>query len=160
MKHLYTEIEIDAPVERVWDVFFDVENYPSWNPFIKSFKGQIERGKKFHVTIQTPGSPPMHFNPRCLKLDKPYELRWLGRLFIPRLFDGEHIFELKALVGNKTRFVQREKFKGILVPFLWGGLKSKTKKGFVLMNQKLKELVENRTKEIKSIQSPDMELTV
>jgi hypothetical protein len=84
----------------------------------------------------------MTFKPTCLKLVKDKEFRWLGRLWMPGLFDGEHIFELIDNGNHRIRFVQREKFKGLLVPLLWKQLDTGTRKGFELMNQKLKERAE------------------
>ena len=34
MKELQSEIEINAPAERVWEVLADFASYPRWNPFI------------------------------------------------------------------------------------------------------------------------------
>ncbi len=142
MKHLYTEIDINAPVEKVWDILLDFEHYPDWNPFIKSIEGNAGVGDRLKVIIHSPDSSPMKFTPVCLKLENKTEFRWVGRLLIPGIFDGEHIFQLKEMIGDQTRFIQREKFKGILVPFFWRGLKTKTRKGFQLMNEKIKELAE------------------
>jgi len=143
MKKITTEIEINAPVEKVWAVLTDFNNYPKWNPFIISIDGDIKEGKQFKVILQQPDSKPMTFKPICLKLEKNKEFRWLGHLFIAGLFDGEHIFELQALNDGKTRFIQKENFKGLLVPLLWKQLDTKTRAGFELMNEKVKELAEN-----------------
>ncbi|MFC2087064.1 SRPBCC domain-containing protein [Bacteroidota bacterium] len=84
----------------------------------------------------------MIFKPRGLKFSVNKEFRWLGHLFFPGIFDGEHIFELIEVDNNSTRFIQRENFSGILVPFLWKQLNTKTRKGFELMNDKIKEMAE------------------
>jgi hypothetical protein len=57
------------------------------------------------------------------------------------IFDGEHYFMLIDLDNGQTRFIHGEKFGGILVPFMEKTL-GKTKKGFELMNQALKEQCE------------------
>lgn len=142
MKNIKTEIEINAPTSRVWSILTDFEQYPSWNPFIKSFEGQPAVGKHFKVTIQQPGSKPMTFNPKCLKFETDKEFSWLGHLFIKGLFDGEHIFELNDMGEGKTHFVQREIFKGILVPLLWKQLNTKSRRGFEMMNESLKKKAE------------------
>ena len=143
MKKITTEIEINAPVETVWSVLTDFDKYPDWNPFIKSVEGEVKEGMVFKVKLQQPDSKPMLFKPKCIKLEKNKEFRWLGHLFFTGLFDGEHIFKLESLNTNKTKFIQSEQFKGILVPLLWKQLDTKTRKGFELMNEKLKELAEN-----------------
>ncbi len=148
MKRISTDIIIYAPKEIVWKVLTDFKSYPDWNPFIKLFKRVPEKGRRFKVVIQQPGSKPMTFSPVCLELSDNSELRWLGSLGFKGLFDGEHIFELFDEEYGKTRFVQRENFSGILVPLLWKQLDKKTRKGFELMNEALKERAEKTYREI------------
>lgn len=80
----------------------------------------------------------MTFRPTVLKAEPNRELRWLGHLLIPGLFDGEHIFTIEPLGANRVRFVQREIFTGLLVPLLASGLDTDTRRGFEEMNQALK----------------------
>ena len=83
----------------------------------------------------------MRFRPKVLKVVPNRELRWLGRLVLPRLFDGEHIFELEAVGPRRTKFVQSERFRGIFVPFLRGSLERDVRRGFEEMNQALRARV-------------------
>jgi len=69
------------------------------------------------------------------------ELRWLGRLGLPRLFDGEHIFQIEPLGPIRSRFVQRERFRGLLVPLLARSLSRDARRGFEEMNRALRERV-------------------
>lgn len=142
MRELRTEIDINAPVEKVWSILTDFDSYPDWNPFIKLFEGRPIEGGTFKVTIHQPEAKPMTFKPKCLKLEVDKEFRWLGSLFFKGLFDGEHIFELHDMGNGTTHFVQREKFNGVLVPILWKQLDTQARKGFEMMNAKLKELAE------------------
>lgn len=145
MKELRTEIIIKAPAQTVWKILTDFDKYPAWNPFITSLDGDVKAGRKFKVVIQPPGSRAMTFKPVCLEYSENRNFRWLGHLFIPGLFDGEHIFELKELENETTQLIQREKFNGILVPLLWKQLNTNTRKGFEAMNRKLKERAEEQT---------------
>ena len=92
MKELNTEIEINASANKVWDVLTDFKSFPGWNPFIQKIEGKIEVGAKLEVFIQPPDSKGMTFKPTLLKVEPNREIRWLGHLFFPGLFDGEHIF--------------------------------------------------------------------
>ncbi|HAC16553.1 MAG TPA: SRPBCC domain-containing protein [Bacteroidetes bacterium] len=143
MKQLYTEIEINASAQKVWSVLTNFGDYPEWNPFIRYFEGQPEEGQQFKVTIQQPDSNAMTFQPVCLAYKENKEFRWSGHLLFKGLFDGEHIFKLEDLGNGKTKFIHKEKFKGILVPVLWKQLDTTTRKGFQLMNDELKYLAEN-----------------
>ena len=78
--------------------------------------------------------------PSVLKAEPNQELAWLGRLVVPGIFDGEHHLQLQPRDGG-TLFVQREAFRGILLPFV-GGVLEKTRRGFVQMNAALKQRAE------------------
>ena len=88
----------------------------------------------------------MTFKPRVTRISEERELRWLGRLLVPGLFDGEHIFEIKPTGKGRIRFVQREQFKGILVPLLWRSLNKNTRQGFTEMNAALKKRAEQEAR--------------
>lgn len=133
-----TEIQINAPIETVWDVLTDFDHYPNWNPFIKSISGKLEVGKTLKVTIQPPNSGIMRFKPRILELATKQKIKWLGHLLVPGIFDGKHSFELIPVGDGRTRFVQSEEFKGLLVPLMASKLNRDTRKGFEEMNQSLK----------------------
>lgn len=142
MKELRSEIEIQAPAERVWMLLTDFAAFPHWNPFIRRASGKIQVGERLEVQIQPPGARGMTFRPRVLKAEPQRELRWLGHLLIPGLFDGEHIFTIESLASNRIRFIQREVFSGLLVPLLARGLDAGTQRGFEEMNQALKARAE------------------
>ena len=83
----------------------------------------------------------MTFKPTVLAAEPGRELRWLGRLLVPGVFDGEHRFRLEPLPDGRTRFIQSERFTGILVALLRKTL-DKTQLGFEQMNGALKQRVE------------------
>ncbi|HTB31082.1 MAG TPA: SRPBCC domain-containing protein [Bacteroidia bacterium] len=141
-KEIKTEITINALPAKVWAVLTDFENYPNWNPFIKSISGKVAVGKKINTRLEPPGAKGMTFTPTVLAYEKNKEFRWLGHLLFQGLFDGEHKFELIASGNDTTIFRQSEKFSGILIPLFKKMLDTNTVNGFNLMNQKLKELAE------------------
>jgi hypothetical protein len=143
MREIRTEVEIAAPRERVWAVLADFARHAEWNPFIRSIKGELKVGGQLEIRIHPPGGKAMTFEPELIRAVPSEELRWIGRVLLQGIFDGEHIFELKPIDnGERTRFVQREEFRGVLVPFLWRTLNTDTRRGFEEMNQALKERVE------------------
>jgi hypothetical protein len=142
-KEISSQITINAVSEKVWKILIDFENYPLWNPFIKSLSGKVEVGNKIKVRIEPPGGNAMQFSPKILVYKPNEEIKWLGHLIFPGLFDGEHRFEVIDDGDDTTTFRQSEKFSGILVVFFKKMLDINTTNGFNLMNQKLKELAEN-----------------
>lgn len=143
-KEIKTEILINATTGKVWSILTNFDNFPNWNPFIKSIKGDVKVGNKITVKIEPPEAKGMTFKPKILTFETNKELKWLGHLLFAGLFDGEHKFELIDNGNGTTTFRQSEKFKGILVPLFKKQLDNNTKKGFEEMNNKLKELAEQQ----------------
>jgi len=140
LKEIHTNIVIKATPEKIWKVLTDFGNYPNWNPFIRSIEGTVARGNQISVRITPPGARGMTLKPKVLRFDSNKELRWLGHLIIPGLFDGEHMFKLTDNGNGTTTFIQSEHFGGILVPLFRKLLDKNTRDGFILMNKKLEEL--------------------
>lgn len=143
-KEIKTEILINALPEKVWAIFSDFNNYPNWNPFIKSLAGDVKVGNKITVKIEPYNSKPMTFKPKVLAFEANKEMRWIGHLLFAGLFDGRHQFELIDNGNGTTTFKQSEVFKGILMPFFSKKKMGNTRKGYEAMNQKLKELAEKK----------------
>lgn len=140
-KQLSSEITINSSAERVWELITDFDDFPQWNPFIRRATGEIRTGAKLEVFIQPSRTKGMTFQPKVLTVDPPHELRWLGRLYLPWLFDGEHALIIEPSGENSVKFIQREKFTGLLVPFTPGLLRD-TQRGFEEMNRELKQRAE------------------
>ena len=139
---LGTEIDINASGERVWRVLTDFGAYREWNPFITSISGQVRRGARLKVRVQPPGGRGMTFRPTVLAADPDRELRWVGRLLLPGIFEGEHAFLITPLENGRVRLRQQETFRGLLVPLLRRLLDGQTRAGFEAMNRALKERAE------------------
>ena len=142
MKELRSQIEIEAPAERVWQVLTDFAAYPEWNPFIRRVNGRPEVEEQLVVRMRPSGTRRLTFRPTVMKVEPNRQLRWLGHLLVPGLFDGEHIFEIEELDRERVLFVQREVFKGLLVPLLARTLERDTQRGFEEMNRALRERAE------------------
>ena len=143
MHQIITDIEIASTPAQIWSVLTDFESFPDWNPFIRAIQGSVAKGSRLSVSVQPSTGRTMAFKPRVLVADTNVELRWLGRLLVPGIFDGEHFF--KILPGTSpgcTRFVQGEIFGGLLVRLMRHNLEGATKAGFVAMNAALKVRVE------------------
>lgn len=142
MREIITAIEIAAPAERVWRILTDFASYPAWNPFIPEIRGEPTVGERLAVCIRPAGRKGTTFWPTLLNVVPQRELRWRGRVFVPGIFDGEHAFALEPLGARRVRFVQREAFRGLLVPLVWRWMAAPTRHGFGAMNRALKARAE------------------
>ena len=142
MKHeLRTEITIDAPPERVWEILMDLEHYPEWNPFVTSARGTPEVGQRLVNRLEEPSGRAMTIKPTVTARDEGAVFEWLGHLGVRGVFDGRHRFEVRPADGG-THFRQDEYFSGVLVRPLRKSLDTGTLRGFEVMNQALKERAE------------------
>ncbi|WP_101295167.1 SRPBCC domain-containing protein [Halegenticoccus soli] len=142
MHEIRATTEIDAPPEIVWRVLTAFDRYPEWNPFL-TVVGRPNYGAHLVVEVRPPGRSAARFRPTVTAVERGRELRWLGHLFAPGLFDGEHRFALEPLNdGDRTRFVQSESFRGALAGPLARWLGPATERGFREMNGALKERAE------------------
>jgi hypothetical protein len=134
-----TEIIINAPPERVWALLTDSVAHAGWNPMIADVSGRFTPGQRVRLTMRTPTGDTMTFRPRVLVADPGRELRWLGRLGLPRLFDGEHYFRLIP-EADGTRLLHGERFRGVL---LWAMDVQQFRAGFEAGNAALKTMAED-----------------
>jgi hypothetical protein len=106
------EIEIDAPIERVWAVLTAIEQWPTWNPDVKSVSiagGPVEVGSSFRWKAGpgTISSIVEHF-------DSPRLIAWSGTTLGIRAF---HVWRLRAHDG-KTRASTEESYDGLVARIL------------------------------------------
>ena len=141
MKEVYSEIQINASASVVWDILTDFEKFGEWNPFIKEISGTLKEGSELRIFIEPPNSKGMEFKPTLKKVETEKKIQWLGKIWIPKLFDGEHSWTINQIDDNTVLFIQKERFTGIFIPFFSKLLKN-TKSGFEMMNQNLKQRAE------------------
>jgi hypothetical protein len=142
---LQADIEIQATPDQVWEVLTDFTGYRDWNPFIVEASGTPRPGQRLELHMRLPGRRPMTFRPEVLDADPGRKLRWLGRLLLPGLFDGEHSFTIEPIGPERVRLTQHEEFRGLLAPLLLVRIGEPTLAGFHQMNQALKVRVEQPT---------------
>jgi hypothetical protein len=146
MKQIRSDIEVGTSEERLWNVLTDFQAFPEWNPFIPRAGGEVRPGARLRLYIRPPGGRGMSVQPTLLKVEPGRELRWLGHLIMPGLFDGEHYFILDHIGHDRMRLTQGEVFTGVLVPLLSvTGLLKNTLRGFEEMNRALKSRAEQGT---------------
>ncbi|HEX2156760.1 MAG TPA: SRPBCC domain-containing protein, partial [Actinomycetes bacterium] len=107
---LQAEIEIQASAEQVWEALTDFAAYRDWNPFIVQASGTARPGHRLELRMRL-NDRTMTFRPQVLEADPGRKLRWLGRLLMPGLFDGEHSFTIQPTGPGRVRLIQQEVFR-------------------------------------------------
>jgi hypothetical protein len=142
MRIIEDTVDIQAPAATVWQVLTDTDRYQDWNPFMPRLSGRLTPGERLTITVR-PGTRTMTFRPTVLAVEDGTLICWRGRLGMPGLFDGEHELRLEPTADGGTRFVQRERFTGLLVPMMPRVLDD-TATGFAAMNVALRDRAELR----------------
>lgn len=140
-KTIQTEIIIEAPAERVWQILTNLKAYSLWNPFIIKSEGEIKTQAKLkHVMLN--GQKKFTFKPIVQRVEENHYFDWIGRLFFPGIFDGHHFFKIEKMNENQVKLVHGEEFSGLLSGFLFKKIGEQTRANFVRMNQAVKTLAE------------------
>lgn len=138
------EVVIEASPPQVWSTIIDFQHYDRWNTQLEFLSGQAKPGGKLHLRLSVDGAAPYEFKPAISHWEEHEKLAWLAITGFPRVFDGEHFFELKGLEGDKTLLVNREEYRGVLSLIMKHlPMMEKAPEGFEKMNQELKNYIEN-----------------
>jgi hypothetical protein len=138
-----TEIDIDSPIERVWEVLCDFGSYSEWNPMIRSADGVARKGERVTLRFHPDGQKEHVFRPRLTVVDPCGELRWLGNPRFPGLIDSQHYFILTDAGGGTTHLLHGTVYYGLLVPLMRSWIEASTRIPFEDMNKALRSRVES-----------------
>ena len=143
-----TSIDINAPVQRVWDIMMNGGGHNNWDPFMKDCAWSINTmaGETTAATLDG----QYKFTPLVITHNKNDEFRWRGNILCDCCCYGEHVFIAQENGSNKTHFIQNETFGGCLsnvccccYPCL---LLAPTSNNFVKLNKALKQEAEKQDK--------------
>jgi hypothetical protein len=140
-KSISTEIVINAPKEKVWDILTDFKNYKEWNPFIVNIDGELGVNNRLTNTMLN-GNKTFVFKPKILKVLPNQYFDWLGSLFVKGIFDGHHYFEIEELPEGRVKLKHGENFSGILSSYILKKIGDETRNNFIKMNQAIKMTAE------------------
>ena len=132
------EIEIDASPQVVWEVLTRFENWPSWNPDVKSmsFDGPLAPGSEFRWKAG-PGTIVSTLD----RIEPPRHIAWRGRTLT---INAYHECWLEPSDGG-THVRTEESFSGLLVRLLRGSLQKTLDKSLQDGLQHLKHEAERRS---------------
>lgn len=140
-------IEINATPDKVWQTIIDFPNYAKWNTQLAFLGGNVKPNGSLHLKLSVEGTSPYEFKPKISHWEENKKFAWLAITGIPKVFDGEHFFELKPLENGKTLLINREEYRGILSILMKNlPMMKDAPAGFEKMNIELKNFIENKNK--------------
>ncbi len=136
-----TELRIEAPPARVWDVVTDLSGYAGWNPWIVSVAGARAVGAELRLkSVHVPGGAPSEGLVILTALDFP-EMRWEGGHPDREVLKGDHLFRCEA-DGAGCLFRHSESFTGISAERLVADYGARIEANFRRFNAALKRVCE------------------
>ena len=136
-----TNVDILASRDDVWVVLTDFSSYDEWCPTMR-IEGALEVGSRLTVHMSGDDGHGMSFKPEVLAAIPDKELRWLGKLGLHGIVEGEHYFILSTNEDGSTHLNHGECFSGVLVAFAKGSAE-KGGSGYEAFSVALKERVEH-----------------
>ena len=113
-------VAIDAPVDRVWSLMIDFDDYPRWNPFVVQARAPegVAIGAPLHLRVRFPNGMRGRPRERITELRPPDS----GGALLAYRFVGmpaailrvERRQELTPLDSGRCRYTTREFFTGAL----------------------------------------------
>ena len=118
-----TEVEIDASKEVVWATLSDFASYPSWNPNTIEVHGALKPGERIDFRARV-GESVRKLNAQIDQVREFEEISWTGPVsgLLRTLFWGEHRFAIEEIAPRRVRFINSERFGGLLALPMWSYL--------------------------------------
>lgn len=131
------EAHIEAPVETVWEVLSDLENWTKWNKSVSRIRvnGPVEAGTSFEWA-----SGGFKIVSRLEEVAPPARISWTGKMFGVR---AVHVWDLVA-DGRGTLVRTEESFAGWLAKLLPGVMRKTLAKALAQGIADLKTAAESR----------------
>ena len=104
----------------------------------------MELGQVVKMSART-ATKDMDFTCTVVRVDPHREFAWTFHVIHPLLFRGEHVFRMEPAGEDRVRFIDREMFDGLLVPWQAKDIETNTKAAMVEMVKALKQRVEQQT---------------
>ena len=138
------DVIINASSEKVWQTVIDFESYKKWNSQLIYLGGKIALGEVIDLKLAVEGTTPYTFTPTISSWVEGESFAWIAKTGIPRLFDGEHFFEIKPNKDGTTTLINREEYRGVISLIMKQIPAMKlAPAGFEKMNIELKEYIEH-----------------
>ncbi|WP_179319999.1 SRPBCC family protein [Winogradskyella helgolandensis] len=139
----YTDIVIDAPIEKVWQVLTDWNNISNWSSSLVGINGNTHNNGKVMISYLVDGKT--YNTPHVFIYKDMEEFGWSDRMegSFAGLTDN-HRFRVEKISDIQTRFIQSDDFKGIGNKDMSAEQIAKiTVEFFPIFNRELKIEVEN-----------------
>jgi len=137
------EIEIDAPVARVWGILTEFDRYGEWNSFTPRVETTLRIGDPIHLHVRLVGGRLLH-RVEIVTRNEPWTLGWEMKLLARFLLHSERVQTLVAIDEHRTGYATENRFTGWLRPLVLALFRPQLQRGFDDCALGLKKAAESR----------------
>jgi hypothetical protein len=154
MYEVTTSIDLKVPASRVWDVITSFAEYDDWNPAMVRMHAVLTKGASISFVARAAGHVENVFG-ELVSVDTGREVGWWRPVSLPSAWwlRSERYLCVTSLGVGESWFVQRERFAGLSLPFVWRKLKPKVEDAFNVMNRALKASSRNASERLSRVPS-------
>ncbi len=134
-------LEIDAPVDVVWNVLTDFSRYGEWNPFVPEAKCDLRPGGAIEMQVKLRDKP--QFQREWVNSVTPGKTFSYSMKAVPLgALRSERVQTLESMGPGKTRYISHFEIAGWLQPLVTRTFGDGMRKGFEGMALGLKRQAE------------------
>jgi hypothetical protein len=123
------KVEINAPIEVVWNILTDLDKYSEWNPFVPRMESTLVVGDPIIIHVQMNAKRKLVEKEQVSQVIPYRRLAW--RATYPKFFIAdERIQELEPLESGNCSYYSYETFQGLAIPFVMMAFKKDIQRGF------------------------------
>jgi len=138
------EVEIAAPVGRVWDALVDLAAYPTWNPFTVAVRGGLRVGSPVDLFVSFDGRRPFRQREWVNRVEAGRVLCWGTRMGPAWVLTANRWQWVEPLGADRCRYRTTDRFSGWLVPLVFASYGPAMERAFTAMARALAREVERR----------------
>lgn len=145
MQTVKTEIEIQAPPEKVWGIITDIGNWKEWSPTINASQGEAVVGSTVTITMmgKEAGKDGPEYSPKIIAMDEAKYFHWRAHMIAGFVFTNDKIIELER-TDTGTKVTHKETFKGLMAALMKGQMEKGVPPMLNAMNNALKNIAEKQ----------------
>ena len=113
-KSVHHEITINAAPKKVWNILFEMDEYPNWNPVMELIEGTVQEGNKVKYKFTQDENTTSEIGSTVFQVIPNRLLNQKGGIPIVLTFNHKYMLES---TGNYTRVIIHEDYRGIGVNF-------------------------------------------
>ncbi|MFQ6394996.1 SRPBCC family protein [Nocardia sp. KC 131] len=136
-------VDIDAPVELVWEVITDLARYGEWNPFVPECRSTLVPGEPIDMLVQVSGAKPRRQREWIRSNTPGHELSYSMKPVPLGALHSLRSHTVTALEDNRTRYESHFELAGWLQPVVSAALGKNLQRGFTGMTAGIRKQAES-----------------